>query len=163
MGALLHVVNEGETFAKIADGSFVPARHIRSCNQDTPDFVAVAEKFMGVPYVWGGKTWRGIDCSGLVQLALQSAGYECPRDSDMQADEVGSAVMPRSQSREEFKRGDIVFWKGHVGLMLDDAHLLHANAYHMAVAREPLAEAAERIAKAGLPITVVKRIGDRSE
>ena len=120
------------------------------------DFVAVAERFVGAPYVWGGKTRLGVDCSGLVQVALQAAGRSCPRDSDMQQAEVGGAVA-YADELDDLQRGDLVFWKGHVGIMTDGFMLLHANAHHMAVVIEPLKGAATRIAGGGSPIVAVKR------
>jgi len=107
---------------------------------------------MGTPYLWGGKTSAGLDCSGLVQLALQSTGRECPRDSDMQQ-ALGSPVT----SETALQRGDLIFWKGHVGLYAGEGRLLHANAFHMAVAEEPLAQAIERIRAAGSEMTGIRR------
>ena len=116
------------------------------------DFVTVAEQFLNAPYVWGGKTASGIDCSGLIQVALQAAGIECPRDTDMQEKALGDAIAAATQ------RGDLVLWKGHVGVMLDGERLLHANAWHMMVAVEPLAEAVSRIEKIAGPILSVRRL-----
>jgi cell wall-associated NlpC family hydrolase len=146
------LVREGartKDFVEIA-GGFVSARALAPRTQAMPDFVAVAEQFLGVPYVWGGKTFQGMDCSGLVQTALQAAGISAPRDTDMMERDLGQAVPGA-----ERKRGDLVFWKGHVGVMRDATTLLHANAFHMRVAAEPLAEAVARIAK---PVTTVKRL-----
>ena len=123
MNALLCVAELGQTFTKLADGSFVPTRHIVEIDRFAPDFVAVAERFMGVPYLWGGRSRLGLDCSGLVQVALQAAGIECPRDSDMQQAELGDAVDV-SADLDGLLRGDLIFWKGHVGIMLDG--FLHA-------------------------------------
>lgn len=129
-------------FARLRGGGFVPSAHIAPI---AGDFVAQAERFLGVPYLWGGRSARGIDCSGLVQLALLATGRRAPRDSDMQAALVGAAIGLRTPLR----RGDLIFWKGHVGIMRDRDTLLHANAHHMAVAVEPLAEAVARILAAG--------------
>ena len=122
-----------------------------------PDFVAVAERFLGVPYLWGGKTALGLDCSGLVQVALTAAGHVCPRDSDMQEAALGAPVLQPGEGA--LRRGDLIFWKGHVAIVRDRATLIHANAFHMAVAIEPLAEAVARIRDAGSEITSVRRIG----
>lgn len=146
------LVREGERardFVEV-DGGFVSARALAPRTRAAPDFVAVAERFLGVPYVWGGKTFQGMDCSGLIQTALQAAGVFAPRDTDMMEQRLGQAVPGAGR-----KRGDLVFWKGHVGVMRDANTLLHANAFHMLVASEPLAEAVERIAS---PVTTVKRI-----
>jgi cell wall-associated NlpC family hydrolase len=157
MNSLLAVAEASQPFARLDDGSFVPARHITELDRFAPDFVAVAERFTGIPYLWGGRTRLGVDCSGLLQLAMQAAGVPCPRDSDMQQAELGAEIPVRSDL-DGLMRGDLVFWKGHVGIMLDAFLLLHANAYHMAVVAEPLATAVDRIARAGLPITAIKRL-----
>src|SRR5690606_28632906 len=103
----------------------------------------------------------GIDCSGLVQVALQAAGVDAPRDTDMQAAELGKAIsIPKDL--EGLRRGDLVFWQGHVGIMSDGIMLVHANAHHMAVAAETLPEAADRIAKQGSPITIIRRLESRA-
>jgi cell wall-associated NlpC family hydrolase len=133
----------------------VPARHLAVIGAVEPDFVAVAERFVGVPYLWGGKTSLGIDCSGLVQIALTAAGIACPRDSDMQERALGAAIAPDPAG---LRRGDLFFWKGHVAIVRDATTLLHANAHHMAVASEPIAEAVRRIAAGGSPVTTVKRL-----
>ncbi|HQF31167.1 MAG TPA: NlpC/P60 family protein, partial [Hyphomicrobiales bacterium] len=117
-------------FARLADGSFVIARHLGEIDAVEADFVAVAERFLGVPYLWGGKSSLGLDCSGLVQIALHAAGLCCPRDSDMQAAEAGAA-LDISGGLPAFRRGDLVFWRGHVGIMRSETELLHANAFHM--------------------------------
>src|SRR4029079_13556846 len=117
------------------------------------DFVAIAERFLGVPYVWGGKTAAGLDCSGLIQTALQAVGKAAPRDTDMMEKALGDTI-----ALSEVRRGDLVFWKGHMGVMLDESRLLHANAFHMAVAIEPLDDAVARIASAAGPVTSVKRL-----
>jgi cell wall-associated NlpC family hydrolase len=105
----------------------------------------VADLFLGTPYLWGGTSRWGLDCSGLVQLALRACGTECPRDSDQQA----APWARTSTNGETLQRGDLVFWEGHVGLMADAKMLLHANAHHMSVAYEPLKDAAARIEAAG--------------
>jgi cell wall-associated NlpC family hydrolase len=117
-----------------------------------PDFVAVAETLLGAPYLWGGKTSLGIDCSGLVQIAIQAAGIEAPRDTYMQEAALGTASPLAG-----LKRGDLIFWKGHVALARDTATIIHANAHHMMVAIEPVAEAIARIKATG-SVTSVKRL-----
>jgi cell wall-associated NlpC family hydrolase len=144
-------------FARLHDGSFVPARHLAEPGRFAKDFVAVAEQMVGAPYLWGGKTRQGLDCSGLVQTALHAAGIDCPRDSDMQQAELGRTVEI-GKDLGGLERGDLVFWKGHVGMMVDGFLLLHANAHHMAVVIESLDAAVSRIARTGLAITAVKRI-----
>jgi cell wall-associated NlpC family hydrolase len=137
------------------------AAHLAPIEAHEPDFVAVAERFVGAPYLWGGKTSLGLDCSGLVQLALAAAGIAAPRDTDMQQAAVGEAIEIRPDLGG-LARGDLVFWSGHVGVMLDGARLLHANGHHMLTVIEPLAAAEERIRQAGAgPITAVRRLADR--
>jgi cell wall-associated NlpC family hydrolase len=161
MNALLCVAELGQTFTRLADGSFVPTRHIVEIDRFAPDFVAVAERFTGVPYLWGGRSRLGLDCSGLVQVALHAAGIEAPRDSDMQQAELGEEVAVAGDL-DGLMRGDLVFWRGHVGVMLDGFLMLHANAYHMGVVAELISSAAERIASAGSTITAIKRLPARS-
>ena len=142
LGALLTVTGRQCAFAQ-TDRGFVPACHLRALDDAERDPVAVGERLIGSPYLWGGNSRDGIDCSGLVQIALHACGRDCPGDSDLQARALGTA-LPEGAS---LRRGDLVFWPGHVGWMMDEARLLHANAHHMAVAVEPLAEAAARIAR----------------
>jgi cell wall-associated NlpC family hydrolase len=139
----------------LASGLCIPTRHLAPIESKEPDFVAVAERFVGVPYLWGGKTSLGVDCSGLVQIALTTSGVACPRDSDMQERALG-APLPINDLAG-LRRGDLVFWKGHVAIVRDRQSILHANAFHMAVAVEPIGEALRRIADAGSHITSIKR------
>ena len=133
-------------------------RILRRSKITRPDFVAVAERFVGAPYLWGGKTVLGLDCSGLVQVALTACGVSCPRDSDMQEAALGTA-LDRVNGFADLQRGDLIFWKGHVAIVRDRTSLMHANAFHMAVAVEPIAEAVERIRAAGSEVTSMRRIG----
>jgi cell wall-associated NlpC family hydrolase len=153
LGSRLAVAGQDVDLARLASGGYVPARHLVPLDAAAADFVAVAERFTGVPYLWGGKTSLGIDCSGLVQVSLTASGAECPRDSDMQR-ALGTAVA----SGEALQRGDLVFWAGHVGLMRDAATLLHANAFHMAVTSEPVVEAVARIRAGGNEVAAIKRL-----
>ena len=155
MGARVVAAVHDERFAALDDGGFVIARHLAPLAARASDFVTVAESFLHVPYLWGGKTAMGLDCSGLVQVSLAAAGCAAPRDSDMQARELGVPLNDESA----LVRGDLVFWEGHVGVMRDAATLLHANGHHMQVASEPLAEARARIrARDGGDITAIKRL-----
>jgi cell wall-associated NlpC family hydrolase len=153
MGARLAVARQDERFAITASGWHVPQTHLVPIKSKQDDFVAVAEQFLDTPYLWGGKTSLGIDCSGLVQIALQAAGIACPRDSDMQELALGQIT-----SLADLRRGDLVFWKGHVAIARNDQELTHANAHHMMVAVEPVAEAIRRIKAAGSEVTSVKRL-----
>ena len=154
LGATLAVVRFADRMAVTASGVYVPAPHLRPVDEFEKDFVAVAERFLGVPYLWGGKTALGLDCSGLVQISLTACGISCPRDSDMQEAALGAPVADCAN----LKRGDLVFWKGHVAVVRDAESLLHANAFHMAVAIEPVAEAVTRIRAAGGEVSAVRRI-----
>jgi cell wall-associated NlpC family hydrolase len=153
MGALLTIVRQDERFAVTASGWHLPLVHLAPIKARQPDFVSVAETLLGAPYLWGGKTSLGLDCSGLVQVALQAAGHACPRDSDMQ-----ELALGKLSSLASLRRGDLVFWKGHVAIARDPETLIHANAHHMAVAIEPAKDAIARIKAAGSEVTTVKRI-----
>lgn len=140
-GSQVRVTLEVDGFQRISTGHFIPSSHLQPLRARFADPVGVADLFLGTPYLWGGCSRWGIDCSGLVQQALAACGMDCPRDSDQQralGRELGEA--------EPLARGDLIFWPGHVGIMSDGETLLHANAHHMAVAYEPLAEATARIA-----------------
>ena len=136
---------------------YVPAAHLRPIDEFESDFVAVAERFTGAPYLWGGKTVLGLDCSGLVQVALTACGIACPRDSDMQEAALGAPVAP-APDYDNLQRGDLLFWMGHVAIVRGRDSLIHANAFHMAVAIEPVAQAIARIREAGIETTGVRRI-----
>jgi cell wall-associated NlpC family hydrolase len=157
LGATVAVTRVQERLAITPAGVYLPAAHLAPLDAHDTDFVAVAERFAGVPYLWGGKTALGLDCSGLVQTALKACGIACPRDSDMQERALGTPVTAAA-GLSDLQRGDLVFWKGHVAMVRDQASLLHANAFHMAVAVEPLAEALARIRAAGSEVTSVKRL-----
>ncbi len=145
-------------FARIGGEGFVWAQHIAPVDSYETDFVAVAERFTGVAYLWGGKTSLGLDCSGLVQTSLAAAGIAAPRDTDMQENSLGIDVQ-FNRDLSGLQRGDLIFWKGHVGIMRDAQTLLHANGYHMMAVSEPLASAAARIAaQTSGAMTSVKRL-----
>ena len=143
-----------DRFAVTAEG-FLHAGHLTPLEEvETEDFVTVATRFLGVPYLWGGRSSLGLDCSGLTQTALMATGTRSPRDSDMQEAALGEEIPLDGP----FRRGDLLFWAGHVAIVEDPQTLLHANAHHMAVAREPLAPALARIAAAGLPLRTARRL-----
>ena len=153
LGARLAIAHIEDRMAVMQSGGHVPAAHLAPLDQNETDFVAVAERFLGAPYLWGGKTALGLDCSGLVQIALTACGVSCPRDSDMQEAALGTAA-----AADSLERGDLIFWKGHVAIVRDRDSLIHANAYHMAVAIEPINEAVVRIRNARSEITSIRRI-----
>ena len=144
------VIGETNGFAELEQGGWVFMKHLAELDEVAPDYVATARKLTGVPYLWGGKTSMGLDCSGLVQIALDAASVPVPRDSDQQAQSIGEAVADTG----DLRRGDIVFFPGHVGIMTGPERLLHANAFHMMVTEEPLADVVAR----GAQITGVRRI-----
>jgi cell wall-associated NlpC family hydrolase len=158
LGARLAIARTQDAMAVTQSGACVPATHLKPIDINERDFVAVAERFLGVPYLWGGKTALGLDCSGLVQVALAACGISCPRDSDMQEEALGTPVAAAADF-SDLNRGDLVFWKGHVAIARDRGNLLHANAFHMAVVIEPIADAVGRIRSAGSEIAGVRRIG----
>ena len=167
LNARVAVQSEADGFCRTPSG-FVFARHLRTISHFADDYVAVALELTGAPYLWGGCTPAGIDCSGLVQMSMMAAGMPCPRDSDMQFSAFQSVIPVDEQIHSALshdltvnlsivERGDLVFWKGHVGIMADSELLLHANAHHMSVAVEPLMTAIRRIADEGGVFLGVRR------
>lgn len=144
LGARLAVTGLEGKFAVTAEG-YIPAQHLRPLDRPETDPVAVAERFLGTPYLWGGNSRDGIDCSGLVQLALALCGRACPGDSDLQAAAFGAALPAGTRP----ERGDLLFWKGHVAMACDAERLIHANGHTMSVAHEGIAACLARIAAAG--------------
>jgi len=160
LGATLTIERMEDRLAVTSAGGYVPAAHLRPIGEFESDFVTVAERFAGVPYLWGGKTALGLDCSGLVQVALTACGIVCPRDSDMQEAAIGAPILADANPAS-LQRGDLLFWKGHVAIACGHGSVIHANAFHMAVAVEPAADAIARISQAGSELTSVRRVGRR--
>ena len=156
LGARLSIVSEDERFAATASGAYVPAKHLAPLDRFEADFVAIAERFLGVPYLWGGKTSLGIDCSGLVQVALAACGIPAPRDSDLQEQALGALLQD-----DDYQRGDLLFWRRHVAIVRDRHTLVHANAYAMAVTIEPIADVRVRIRESHGDPTSIKRLAPR--
>ena len=154
-GARLRIVSAEGAFFETDQGLFLPKPHVRPANKPFTDPATVAQMFFGAPYLWGGNSIGGIDCSGLVQAALLACHIPCPGDSDLQQAAPGFTDLPGDAPPQ---RGDLIFWKGHVGMMVDGETLIHANAHHMAVTYEPLAQAVARIEGAGGgPVTARRR------
>jgi cell wall-associated NlpC family hydrolase len=151
-GARLTCVARSGDFFELQDGAFIFADHIAPLQDWCADYIDVARDFIGAPYLWGGRESLGLDCSALVQISLMQCGLVCPRDSDMQEHVLGRQV-------EQAQRGDLVFWKGHVGLMSGDTTLLHANATSMDVREEDFDTVRARIEKTDGPVRAIKRLG----
>lgn len=148
LNALVSVEDVQGRYARAARVGWIITDHLQPIGQGfETDPVGVAERFLGAPYLWGGRESLGLDCSGLVQQALYACGRACPRDSDQQ--QTLGAPLTIGADLKGLARNDLVFWRGHVGIMLDEARLLHANGHHMATAIEPLREAIARIEAAG--------------
>ncbi|OYU91430.1 MAG: peptidase P60 [Bradyrhizobiaceae bacterium PARB1] len=156
LGTQLSIAKMTDSFAVASNGHHIPKQHVAELTFVEPDFVAVAERFVGTPYLWGGKSSLGIDCSGLVQIALTAAGTGCPRDSDMQESGLGRALSQGEM--QTLKRGDLIFWNGHVAIVRDADTIVHANAHHMMTAIENTKGAIARIATTGSKVTSIKRL-----
>jgi cell wall-associated NlpC family hydrolase len=156
MDSWLAVTREDGAFAVTREGWYLPRQHLGLLDRFEKDFVDVAERFVGTPYLWGGKTSLGIDCSGLVQISLNAVGTGCPRDSDMQQDGLGRVLDPAESKK--LQRGDLIFWKGHVAIVRDADSIVHANAHHMATAIENTHDAIARIKAAGSEVMSIKRL-----
>ncbi|WP_397421275.1 C40 family peptidase [Phenylobacterium sp.] len=152
INALVTVEAVEGRLAKVSGAGWMTADHLQPIGVGEDDWAAVAERFLGTPYLWGGRESLGLDCSGLVQQALFACGRACPRDADQQ-EQLGSDI-----TADAFGRGDLVFWKGHVAIGLGDGLIIHANGHHMAVAVEPLAEAIRRIGDTGSQPTSYRRL-----
>ncbi len=157
MNARLALGEVTNGFARVAGSGWIFARHASPIDEFETDFVGVAERFVGSPYLWGGRESAGIDCSGLVQISLQATGREVLRDSDMQEQTLGE-TLETDASFTGLKRGDLVFWRGHVGIMCDSVRLLHASARDLHVEIEPLAEAVARIRPIAGEVRSVRRL-----
>lgn len=160
LGSRIAITGEAETrgtrYSILESGEAIIARHVRPVGEHADDYVAVAETLLHTPYLWGGASGFGIDCSGLVQLSMLMTGRNVLRDTDMQAATIGTIVEPDADYGN-LRRGDLVFWKGHVAILADDGTLIHANGHTMSVTFEPLRGAIERIAYLYDYPTVIRR------
>jgi cell wall-associated NlpC family hydrolase len=143
-GSRVTALSQTEGFLETSDG-FVPMQHVRPVSEAAGDVAVITALFLGTPYLWGGNTQFGIDCSGLVQAALLACGMDCPGDSDQQCESLGEPVSGNAG----FQRNDLLFWKGHVAIVVDPETLIHANAGHMATTYEPIEAALARIKRNG--------------
>jgi cell wall-associated NlpC family hydrolase len=158
LGAQLRIVRQDGDFSVSENGLYLWSRSLAELSANEPDWVAVAERFIETPYLWGGRTSEGIDCSGLVQTALMAEGIASPRDSDMMEASLGKPIAIDDPTAP-LARGDLIFWKGHVGIMRDPVTLLHANGWHMKTVSEMLAQTRDRIAtNGGGEVTSVRRL-----
>jgi len=144
-GSRLKVTGSSGKFVQISDCGYVPASHVRPLATIMEEPAAVAEMFLGAPYLWGGNSCWGIDCSGLVQVALTACGIDCPADSGEQRNVVGFSFG----DNVAIERGDLFFWNSHVAMALDQQNLIHATGFHMAVVAEGIQEVIDRIADLG--------------
>jgi len=162
MASLISVIGQTETrgtkYAELSNGSFIIAKHLCAVDEFEDDFVSVAGRLIHTPYLWGGNTGFGLDCAGLVQLSMMMAGQVVAADSDLQALSTGLIVDRPSGQFDNLQRGDLVFWKGHVGIMETETMLLHSSGHTMNVAREPLQSAIRRIAYLYEMPTIVRRL-----
>lgn len=164
LGSELRITREieanGRRFGVIDNGGAIVMQHVAPIDTLETDPVAVAERFLGTPYLWGGKSSLGIDCSGLVQTALRAVGIDAPRDSDMQTADLGEDLTGGGISLDptSWRRGDILCWPGHVAFVRDHDTILHANAFHMATAIEGMSSALARIEAAGSALKSVRRV-----
>jgi cell wall-associated NlpC family hydrolase len=160
LGSRVTVTGEAETrgtrYLLLESGEAIIARHLQPAGQYADDYVAVAETLLHTPYLWGGTSAFGIDCSGLVQLSMRMAGKNVLRDSDMQAATIGTVIEPDA-NYGNLKRGDLVFWKGHAAILTDEKTLIHASGHTMSVTLEPLRDAIDRIAYLYDYPTVIRR------
>lgn len=154
----VHVRAEVDGFAELATGGYVGRPHIAPLDDRAPDMAATAQTFLRAPYLWGGKTVAGLDCSGLIQLCLDRAAIDCPRDTDMQQADLPGNLDIGAEALPPLRRGDLVYWRGHVAMMIDALRAIHATAHVMSVTIEPLADIAARARGNGPIATAVKRL-----
>ncbi len=156
MGSLVTVKDEDRAFAVLPNGSALFARHLVPIAHNVPDYVSLACQFVGTPYLWGGRTSLGLDCSGLVFTVLRAAGIAAPRDAYMQEATLGEPVA-LAGDLTNLRRGDLVFWPGHVGIMKTQRTLVHACGHQMLTVTEPIRRVVKRNDALNLPLRTVRR------
>jgi cell wall-associated NlpC family hydrolase len=156
-GAKIPLTAEADNYFELASGGFVGKPHAEPLGTTSVDYTQTALQFLRTPYLWGGKSVRGVDCSGLVQLSLSRAGVICPRDTDMQEMSLPGELEVTDGILGQLRRGDIVYWPGHVGIMIDDSHVVHASGALMCTGVEAISDVAERSRKGGPVFSAVKR------
>jgi len=161
LNSQLCVVQTSNTFNQLKSGGFIYSAHTRKKDNFDPDFVAVAETFVGTPYLWGGKTSLGLDCSGLVQQSFAACGKSVLRDTDMMQEQLGTEI-PLTSDLSGLQRGDIIFWQGHIAILCNETDIVHANGHHMSTVIEPLKVARDRISGLFGEITAIKRLSEYS-
>ena len=149
---------ELDGFVELATGGYVGHPHVAPLGDHSPDVVATAGTFLKAPYLWGGKTVAGVDCSGLIQLCLDRAAIDCPRDTDMQQADLPGALDTAAETLPPLQRGDLVYWRGHVAMMIDETNAIHATAHVMSVTIEPVLDIAARARGDGPIAAAVKRL-----
>jgi len=157
INSLITIIDEIKGFSKLNNNDYIFTEHIELESNKNNNYIDTAIKFTNTPYKWGGRTSFGIDCSGLVQLSLMSSGYKCPRDSQMQNKVLGKNI-PIQTYHDNLKRGDLIFWDGHVGIMVSSENIIHANSFSMDTKIEKIIDADTRIKSNGNRISSIKRI-----
>lgn len=159
LGAQICVGEETDKYVSIGDGKWLSNLHVKPLSAPEEDYVEVAQRYLGQPYVWGGNGARGVDCSGLVQMSLAVCGIDSPRDADQQEQSLGHRVdFNAGGNLPSLERGDLLFWPGHVGILSASDRLLHANATHMLCVDETLMHALKRMSESGIELRTIRRI-----
>lgn len=150
-GAKITASGDSQDFVETSHGH-IPKQALAELPTPARDPITTARLFLNTPYLWGGNTRSGIDCSGLIQAALLAANMPCPGDSDQQQ-QLGQTI-----TNGQYQSGDLLFWNGHVALVTSPTKMIHANAHHMQVVEEPITQAIIRIARTTGPVTAHKRL-----